>query len=272
MPAGVDKTDPKGRKRGLLRGPFFLMLGAVLRLLRGTVRARSGARETNEADLERRVVWRIIENRACLLKDAMQRLGSATGLKDEGEPGDRLLRMVATDLFVEKAQRFLTERASVLFRYGLITLALGIVVLASGGSLTWSLLHATPTDLTGYQLTLRLVQSSAFAGFVLWGAFVLNSFSRAFFHEGTKLRDRRHALRFGRLYMYLTKDEIDAVELERVFEWNRDTVSEFQRIRDISPETLHMKLMSILPDLLKSLQSEKTAEEKDKGPAKSTRP
>lgn len=107
-------------------------------------------------------------------------------------------------------------------------------------------------DLDGYILTLRLFQASAFATFVLLGAYVLHAFSRAFFHEGTKLRERRHALRFGRLYMYLKKDSFNVKEFEQVFDWNRDTATAFQQIKDISTETLQGKLLAMPADVIRA--------------------
>lgn len=90
-------------------------------------------REDEGVTQEYEVVQKIIINRANLIRSGIDKLGEATGLSlDNPNSRDRLMRLVATDLFVEKAQRFLTERATRSFGYGFVTLLFLIVILGGG--------------------------------------------------------------------------------------------------------------------------------------------
>jgi hypothetical protein len=63
--------------------------------------------------------------------------------------------------------------------------------------------------------------------------------ARSFFHEAATLLDRRHALRFGRLYVYLEPGDLTLSALAEAFDWNRQATSAFLDIRpEVVTETL----------------------------------
>lgn len=53
------------------------------------------------------------------------------------------------------------------------------------------------------------------------------SFARSFLHEASTLFAKRHALRFGRLAVYLRKGRLEMEELEDAFAWNLTSESAF---------------------------------------------
>jgi|GEM_PF-3444694 len=75
----------------------------------------------------------------------------------------------------------------------------------------------------------------------------LISLGSSFLHEATRLLDRRHALRFGRLYMYLRTEDFDFKEMEDAFQWHRDSSTVFQEISGaaITDSTLSQMLRTI---------------------------
>jgi hypothetical protein len=79
-------------------------------------------------------------------------------------------------------------------------------------------------------LVLKATTAGAIFGAAVYFAIAL---SRALLHEGTVLYSRRHALRFGRLYVYLTKGNVVFKDLEEAFKWNAEFTSAF---KDITPE------------------------------------
>ncbi len=212
--------------------------------------------EAKHVQIEHDIVLEIIKNRANLIKTGIAELGEAMGL-DRNDQAQRayLTKLVSTDLFVEKAQRFLTDRSNELFRLGIGSLIAAVAVLLIAAYVAYNFLHDSPPDpghLTGYVLALRFFQAAAFTTFVLSSVYVLQNFAKSFYHEGTKLRERRHALRFGRLYMYLDGATIDIKEYERIFDWNRDTTTAFQQIKDIPLETLQAKIVAMIPEMIKA--------------------
>jgi hypothetical protein len=115
-------------------------------------------------------------------------------------------QLAATDIFVEKAQIHLTQRAKLNAYLGgalaflcLLVVAAAVIGLAKVDGLRyvadWS--HVVVFALRG----------AAIAGLVGGAVYFLASLSRAFFHESTTLFNRRHALRFGRMYIYLKYGE-----------------------------------------------------------------
>ena len=210
--------------------------------------------ENKAISIENSIVSQTMQNRATLIGNAIAQLGKAMTLGDGDEKQkDYLMRMVATDLFVEKAQRFLTERSDQSFKFGHIASFAIVPILIIAVCLVYiSIQHELlPKDINGYILFLRLVQASTLATFVLVAVYILYDFARAFYHEGTRLRERRHALRFGRLYVYLKKDKFDIKEFEEIVDWNRDTTTVFQQLKNISTESLLVKLFSRSTDAIR---------------------
>jgi hypothetical protein len=148
-----------------------------------------------------------LDNRLRHLKDDGRRLKEELGLANSHQ-------ISAADLFVEKALIQLTIRARIyaaaatLLAVSCFLLLAYIVAyivdfdiadfIAGIGGLTWQV------------VVLTALQAAGLAGFAGAAVYFAASLSRAFFHESTALFNRRHALRFGRMYVYLKYGETSA--------------------------------------------------------------
>jgi len=178
-----------------------------------------------------------IEENCQKLKDIEFALGS------DSTPSDHIFRMAATDLFVEKAQHILTLRSSDYRIYGMLCFLLATITLSSSiaflGYLTYE--NALPPGIenvkkdavdTSWQILILIIfKATAFGGFVLVLVKIFFSLGKSFMHEYLLLRSRRHALRFGRLYVYLNKGkEIKESDLIEAFQWNREATTSFSNL------------------------------------------
>ena len=91
----------------------------------------------------------------------------------------------------------------------------------------------------------KVLATAGMVGLVLGAVYVLVMVARASFHEGTILRNRRHSLRLGRLFLYLKltsasnahdlrelkKSQLNAIEMESIFGWNLESSSAFKDIK-----------------------------------------
>lgn len=173
--------------------------------------------------------WEVLERKTLLI-------AAATDLRANGVPYP--LHLAATDIFVEKAQRYLTYRGRFLYLAGSLIAALGLAVMMFAA---WSLWAKSPAEFLGIQadtkevstgiLTMAILKSTTVGAFVGGTAYFLVSLARALLHEGTVLFARRHSLRFGRLFVYLMADRLRPKDLERAFMWNADFGTAFRDIR-----------------------------------------
>jgi len=144
-------------------------------------------------------------------------------------------RLAATDLFVEKAQGFLTQRSDSLHNWGLFFAAAGVVALIAGG---WSISNAEvpAVDIPVPAMLVLILRGLAIGGFCVGIAGFFLYLAKAMFHESTQLVSRLHALRFGRLYLYLTSGAIrNFNHLERAFQWSGEFSTAFKDIRHDLP-------------------------------------
>lgn len=164
-----------------------------------------------------------------------------------------LLRLAATDLFVEKAQDVLTERANRMFRAGRFAVWVTAVVLATGAAFTAYVITKDVPELSTTQAVVRIFQSIALGGFLFAGVKMLVALARAYLHQGESLLDRRHALRFGRLFVYLSGGTPSLPDLVEAFEWNKQGTTAFQ---DIKPEMVSETILHRFLDVLATLPPE----------------
>jgi hypothetical protein len=158
---------------------------------------------------------------------------------------DQEFILAATDLFVEKAQMVLTRRSNRLIWAGMATIFLTFgILLGTTGFLVWQLSIPIKPNLSVNELILRIFQSIAFSAYILVAVKYLISLGRSFYHEASSLRERRHALRFGRLFMYQRKGEVTLEELQEAFQWNMISTSSFQDMKpaEIAETLLHKVL------------------------------
>ncbi|QLA17412.1 hypothetical protein [Desulfolutivibrio sulfoxidireducens] len=74
--------------------------------------------------------------------------------------------------------------------------------------------------------------------------------SRTFFDQAERLKDRRHALRQGRLFVHLNGGKMSVDEMEKAFNWNMSSDNAFA---NINPEA-HAPWGVVMKELLKTIQ------------------
>lgn len=195
--------------------------------------------------------WEVFERKALLI-------AAAKDLEDNHIPN--AWKLAATDIFVEKAQRLLTMRGRILYGCGVFTAFLAVVVLAVSA---WFLFDADVLELLRVEtsdesvssayLALLVLKSTTAGAFVVAIAYFLVSLSRATLHEATVLYNRRHSLRFGRLFVYLKSDELNREDLEKAFNWNAEFSSAFKDIQaDKVMRSPAMKAVETFPEMIRA--------------------
>ncbi|WP_395310833.1 hypothetical protein V4U86_08585 [Mycobacterium sp. AMU20-3851] len=179
----------------------------------------------------------LLQSRNKTLNDSMGDLAKAFGTGGPKLADDALFQLAAVDLFVEKAQAVLTARARRMSRAGVLASLTAVTALAVLA--VYIVQHASVVpegaDLTRNELILRIVSAISLGAVVLVAVKYLIALARSFFHESVTLLSRRHALRFGRMYVYLNHGAMDVKELRKAFDWNRGGESSFL---DIKPEEI----------------------------------
>lgn len=165
-------------------------------------------------------------------------------------------RLAAADLFVEKAQAALTQRSRKLYWSGAAITIAAVVLLGGAIAFAFSRLitpHDATTSLSTQDLILAVFQALAFSAFIFVAVKYLIALSRSFFHEATHLLERRHALRFGRLWLYQNTKVPNIDDIMKAFNWNKETTSAFL---DIRPEVMTRTIFNDVVDALAKLPTE----------------
>lgn len=188
---------------------------------------------------------------------------------------DELFNLSVVDIFVEKAQAVLARRAKYLIYGGILTVVFTFILLTIGFiyAIMGDYIHEffvekiivnlknKPTDisklLSGYGLLIFLIfKSIAIAAFIYVTVKLLLAFARSFFNEGLSLYERRHALRFGRMYIYLKKGQVNEEWLEKLFQWNKETKTSFLDIKpEVITETLLHKIVGAASDFWRNIKA-----------------
>lgn len=153
--------------------------------------------------------------------------------------------LATIDIFVEKAQFVLTRRSNRLFNLGALSISGVIVLLIGTYVIAFQISSVTYNDISTNLLILKIFQSIALSAYIYVTVKYLIALGRSFLHEASVLRERRHALRFGRLYAYLKKGDITLKELQTSFDWNRTTNTSFL---DVNPSTITETLLHKVAD------------------------
>jgi len=178
-------------------------------------------------DFER--ISNLLDLRTDALVKAMQKLEESA--PDHFADRETLFRLAAVDLFVEKAQAVLTARARRMSRAGAAASFLAVLGLVFLG--LYIAFHTTqkPQNLSTNDVVIRVVSAISLGAIVLVGVKYLIALARSFFHESVTLLSRRHALRFGRMYLYLNPKDVKLDHLQNAFDWNRGGESSFLDIK-----------------------------------------
>jgi hypothetical protein len=123
-------------------------------------------------------------------------------------------QIAAADLFVEKAEIELTIRARIYAFAGTLLATSCFLLLAYivAHTMTFDIAEfiADVGGLTWQVVVLTALKAAGVAGFAGAAVYFAASLSRAFFHDSAALLNRRHALRFGRMYVHLKYGETSA--------------------------------------------------------------
>ena len=187
----------------------------------------------------------VLQSRNETLNKSMGDLTSSFGANGPNLTHNAVFQLAAVDLFVEKAQAVLTARARRMSRAGTAASLTAVAALAALSIYIVQHASAIPADreIGRNELILRIVSAISLGAVVLVAVKYLIALARSFFHEGVTLLSRRHALRFGRMYVYLQRGEMDVKELRKAFDWNRGGDSSFL---DIKPDEIGKTPWSVL--------------------------
>jgi hypothetical protein len=180
-----------------------------------------------------------------------------------------VLTMAATDVFVEKAQKLLSTRARQLMLGGIATGSIATILLLAGATFLFrshiddilkQVLGTGPDNpINGYALTIFMFKTTSASVMGFGAIYVLIAWSRALFHEAMVLYNRRHALRFGRLFVYAKGGEVSLDELETAFKWNYEFTSAFKDIRpEKASRTMLQSSVEVLHEVVEALKTVKT--------------
>lgn len=145
-------------------------------------------------------------------------------------------KLIAVDVFVEKAKHKLTLRANLSFACAMLSF-LGTVTVC-GGFLVWVTRGPAASipfiyilfDETWLWLTF-IIKSLTTGAMFLAGIYITSSLGKGFLNEWSMLMSRRHALRFGRIAVYLSDGNMKIEDLVDVFGWNINPPSSFGSFR-----------------------------------------
>lgn len=156
------------------------------------------------------------------------------------------------DIFVEDAICHLSSRARTFYFMASICILLAIVVLVGGVKIIVDSRPSDKANIDNAQLIIKIFSSLAIGGLVLVAAKGLLSLIRAFLHEATRLLERRHALRFGKLFFYLKLgDGFESINLtlkdiQEAFQWNKETSTAFLDMKpDVIADTIINQLARV---------------------------
>lgn len=153
----------------------------------------------------------------------------------------RLYKLVTTDLFVEKALSYLNRKARKYERYSalLFIFIISLFVLAIGCA--FYSIHNT--DFGNFdkkdiavmwaQISIVFIKNFTFYGLIIIVMSFLYRMIRSLYDQAERIKDRRHALRQGRLYVHLKGGEVDIEEMKEAFNWNTTQPNAFS---DFNPD------------------------------------
>lgn len=160
----------------------------------------------------------------------------------ESEGAIRTYRLATTDLFVEKAIAYLEEDYRNYIIGGVVLFLISFVSILYGAYCAQTILFEqpdiskhfrnllSPGALLWHSLLANFIKSFTFYGFIVLFAVFCLRLGKAMIDQAERLRERRHSLRQGRLYIHLSNGEVTVEELEKAFDWNVSKGNAFANI------------------------------------------
>lgn len=172
-------------------------------------------------------------------------------------PEERAYHLAVTDLFVEKAQAFLEERADSYQRSGKTARRVACAIVLIGAILAWQQMVSHHGDYAKSWLEMTTLFTRAFTayGMVVLAAVGFWKYSKAMLDQSERLYERRHALRQGRLFVHLNDGKLTIDQMEKAFKWNESQENAFANINAESSApwgAVAKELAKSFPDIFKA--------------------
>ena len=147
-------------------------------------------------------------------------------------PAVRAYNLAVTDLFVEKALTYLNRKARSYKRDARILMFLATCVMVVAACVAYGQIESVASKNTAELISNKdsvnvwaLVVYRFIKSFTFYGLAVLISvysfrMSKALFDQSERIKDRRHALRQGRLFVHLNGGKLTIEEMDKAFNWN----------------------------------------------------
>jgi hypothetical protein len=237
----VDTDAAAGEKKARLTLAKVLPVEAKHR---GAGRRSSAAKQAGLAIAELEDVDEALRRRNEILVAAIKRTQDLYIVTDQRH----IFRLAATDLFVERAQFVLAQRARSMWRSGIVSTASAVALLIGlSAFLVWRAEAISSTSLSGNDLALGLVEMLASAAIVFFAVRYLIKLSRSFFNENVALVAKQHALGFGRLYVYTNPDAVRLKDMQDAFGIDLESTPIFLDLRSReAADTLYSKVTADL--------------------------
>lgn len=198
-------------------------------------------------------------------------------------------RLAITDLFVEKAQFHLEDRAGRYKKIGYALYGLAILMFVTGTVIacnrmyntekepveihqqsvlpkiaatsvlpsqsTTATLPQTPTQTTWIDLLRNFIMNFTAYGFIVLTAVILTRGARACLDQRERLLAKRHSLRQGRLYLHLSGGNVTINDMERAFNWNHEQQNAFTNMSTDAKApwgNVVEEIIKIVPELVKT--------------------
>jgi hypothetical protein len=159
-----------------------------------------------------------------------------------------VFRLAAADVFVEKAQLVLAQRARVMWRAGIVSTVSAVALLIGlSAFVVWRAEAISSTSIAANLLILGIVEMATAAIIVFVGVRYLLTLSRAFFRENVAVVARQHGLGFGRLYVYTNPDAVRLRDLQDAFGLDLESTPIFLDVK--SKETADTIYSKVTQDL-----------------------
>lgn len=196
--------------------------------------------------------------------------------KEEAGPSNpdlRVYRLATTDVFVEKAIAYLEDDSEEYKVKGNRSYYTAFFFVLSGIFISTYFLFAKiplppSTTLEFFQ---QLLPKFTFYGMLVLLAVGLCRYGKAMLDQSERLREKRHALRQGRLFVHLKNGELDINELEKAFAWNAYMANAFGNMQTETKSPLGAVVgdsNALVKKLVSAIEREKGQEkghEKDEG-------
>ncbi len=176
--------------------------------------------------------------------------------------------IIAADLLVELSAIYLEYDAIGYIRQGRKFFTMAITMITFGifvssipfikqfigaetaNTIIGSILYTNETQINSWvALIVSVIKSITFYGFIMLFVIICIRLGRAQMDQAERLRERRHALRQGRLYIHLRDGEMTVRELQEAFDWEASKGNAFKNL----PTEALVPWMTVISETLKAI-------------------